>query len=332
MEIVHEPAVRGRLNALVQMFENQSKSEEPTSTAPAARQKKLPSSKLQPARVCEPSHAAEADGEKRHVDTSCSVNSLIKTFNSREGTGSSLAAAKRCSLSGEQRRRSGVLQHLAPESIERHPEVKALLDDVFGRIEQRFIRMRSFDSRCSSERDLIDDAGSSMTDTTDIDSCLSAAETHSSSGSKIGAIWNQDAIQHLDGCSRTDAAGSDVHHICTKKLRDYMDVLSARMACSRDAKPSATDESAAVFSDAVKLAMSKLNGDATRDASMADKSVDVSVRTCKALIEMTVFRGEALKPTINVVNRAPCVMEHDDLSDVDARVLFAADRLCTTSP
>ena len=337
MEIVHEPAVRGRLNALVQMFENQSKSEDKSSAAPAARQKMLPSSKLQPAltRACEPSQADETVGEKRHVDTSFSVDSLIKTFNSRRGMETSLSVAKRCPLSGE-RRRSGVPLHLVPETIERHPEVKALLDDVFGRIERLFGRTRSFDSRCSSERDLIDDAGSSVTDTTDIDSCLSAAETHSSSensGSRIGAIWHQDSFQYLDGCPKTDAIGSGVHHVCTKKLRDYMDVLRARMAAgSHDAKAPAADDSGLVFSDAVKLAMSKLSDDGIKDAAVADKSVDVSVRSCKALIEMTVFSGEALKPTINVVNRAPCAAALDDLSDVDADVLFAADSLCPASP
>lgn len=303
MEIEHEPSIRGRLNQLVQMFEKKSKQEEMCHPAPI-RFRKTPSARFQQAIR---QQSVQEPCERRMDPSNFSVKSIIKTFNVVPESGQ----PHRRSSSNADIRRKALLAHGSLL-----PEVKTLVNEIFDRIVDSHKRSLSMSSRCSSDRDLSDE--SFIVDTTDTESCISVTEAVAflPISGKIGALWTSESLSELQ---KTD---SDVKQLCTKKLSQYVESLGLSLTNSE--KKTTPEQRAADLKATIQRVMSQVEEDDVTSA-VTERKEEFSVRTFRALIEMTVLVGESPKPTINAINRTPSGIKTDD----DSSVIFSTDDLLT---
>jgi len=229
--------------------------------------------------------------------TTRSVNHLLETFNVRHEE------------PGHTRRRYSIAEPRRWPK-ERIPEVAALVDDVFTRV-GHLRRPLSIDSRCGSEKEFVDDNRSVLTDTTDAESSISGAEAvfiAGGQGGKIGAMWTQEYLP----CQESFTRQSEVRQLCTKKLSHYLERLNLHR--SWEGRKSKDNQE---WTESLQSVLSEI--DEMEDTEMVPQILDVSVKTCRALIEMTVHKGECFKPTLNGINRPPT----HPLSE-DGKVVFAS--------
>jgi len=270
---------RGRLNLLVQLFENQTKAEENLTSPGGCRTLDNPKLSLSlRERVSQETMEPFVD------DSICSVDQLIKTFDVRQKTGDAFCLSRK-----SQGGNVGQWQRCSPR---RYPEVHAMIEEIFNRIEAHSRRSVSLKSCRMLNPDL-------EPISTDMVSCSPTVKTVSEDA-EIGAIWSQDSLPS------TESEDDFVHHLCSEKLSQYIDFFGTHLAASEGRCRSPAGSAALITQ-----VMTQMHQEAT-NKEVPEPLMGVSVRACRALIEMLVYTEQTPNPTVNVANRPPCAVTTDE--------------------
>lgn len=171
------------------------------------------------------------------------------------------------------------------------PEVERLVNEVFEEITESFGIDNDAQECCFL--DLME--GGLRTDLSD-EVCSPSVESSTSSDSnteQISALWTQEAI-------------------ATKNPNPIED-LSLLLEQYEDQETNSNDDPESIQETVDKIFTS------FQQTETFPRSVDTSVRSYKALIEMTVLKEAIFKPTVSTVNRVPCLPVAEDLElDVNA--------------
>lgn len=291
---------RGRLNLLVQLFENQSKAEEKLNSPGSCRT--LDNSKLS---LSLRERVSQETMEPFVDDSICSVGQLIKTFDIRQKTGVSFCPFRKC-------RR----QKCSPQ---RYPEVHAMIEEIFNRIEEQSRRSMNFKSCCTLSLNLEPSFAISAEMVSCSPNVQSKGETASEDG-EIGAIWTQDSLPSTESDLDDGCCSTDVHQLCSEKLSQYIDFFGTHLAASEALSSRCRSPAgSAGLKETITQVMTQMHQEVT------NKDVPepgVSVRSCRALIEMLVYTEQTPNPTVNIANRPPCALATDE-----ADLIFSTDDL-----
>lgn len=294
-----EPSVRGRLNLLVQMFENRSKAEE-DSCPESDGCRRLPSSRSRLSLSLRERVIQENSDPFAKTPLS-SVDKLIKAFDVQPDAQSPRCFCRKCQGGANVCQRNA---DLPGQHCQGFPEVHALVMEIFDRIQQRHREPASSDLECR----LMDSKAEALS-TSEV-----SAEPRGD-GEKIGAMWTHYSSPFLRCQSETRCFGIQM---CTEQLSQYINLFGSQLTSAeifrQDGSP--TD----VHKDAIKRVMNQISHDtATREDQ--DYFVGISVRVCRALIEMMICVEEDPPLTVNMTNRAP-----RPLAD-EGDIIFSTDDL-----
>lgn len=299
---------RGRLNLLVQLFENQSKAEETSSTSPNGC-RTLHHSKLS---LSLRERVSQETSEPFMDAPICSVDQLIKTFNARRHAEESDCPHRKCQGGSNETSQ----WRCSPRGF---PEVHAMIEEIFDRIEQLHQRSASLKSCCSLDPDV----ELSLTIPTGMMPCTPPSKTQVETPGRdgeIGAIWTQDSLTSMESGPDDSGCGTDVDRFCSEKLSQYTDFFGSCLASSDGFSPRGT--SPRVGGGALKETIKQVMTQMQQEVTNKDVPVGVSVKACRALIEMMVSVEEIPSPTVNIANRPPCPVATDD-----ADLIFSTDDL-----
>jgi len=169
-------------------------------------------------------------------------------------------------------------------TINSHPEVERLVHEVFEEI------TKNFDIDDDAQECYFSDVieGDERADLSD-EVCSPSVESSTSSDSsteQISALWTQEAI--------------------SRKNANPIEDLSLLLEQYEDQETKSSDPSS------IQATVDKIFT-SFQQTETFPRSVDTSVRSYKALIEMTVLKEAIFKPTVSTVNRVPCLPVVEDL-------------------
>jgi len=291
MEVVRKVRRKSRLNSLVELFEKGANSDSVKDTSFIVSSNvpgKLCNSKLQT--LTKPTTEEDcAQNSRNHSMTSSSaVRGLITSFESRKTPPDSEAALSR-------RLNGNFSLSARTYPVQKYPEVTRLVQEIFSRILARLQDERTISSSFS-EPDLTPCSSLVMTESSEGGSpaCVESYTWSETSPGKIGALWTREALDSpdLSPFRRTFNISSTISELCSK-FPSHMKNQHIRSDSAR--------------SCSIQKIVESILADFQRQEEVASGSVEISVKTYKALIEMTVLTEEVFHPTANPVNRAPFI-------------------------
>eukprot|EP00210_Caulerpa_lentillifera_P008874 g8466.t1 len=305
-----------RLNSLVELFEKRAMNESSKDTSSLQVSSmnlpgKLSTSKLRTlANHLSTDEECSQHSRTNSAMTSSSVNRLITSFESRKRTLESQNV-----LSRKQMSIAGTLT--TTQVSEKYPEVAKMVQEVFNGIQEKLNEEVGTLDASFSDQDFTDSTSSVIrTVEDDEENCVSCTELDpwsDSSLGKIGALWTEEmhdtggaAVTNLNQYRSFAIRSSVNRQFCTKisgqVLKQYTETEKLQQTSNSIKKT-------------VDLLFANLRPEEQSDVGL----VDSSVKTYRALIEMTVLKEELFSPTVNAVNRFPCVPLLEDL-EVDVPV------------
>eukprot|EP00210_Caulerpa_lentillifera_P006736 g6438.t1 len=297
---------RSRLNLLVELFEKGAKTDSlsvPSMSIASNRPGKLSTSKLQTLTAVTSKRAlvddvssqepqSKSSSSSSSVTTCSSVNQLITSFESRKKVlESRVISSKKAAITSPR------------GSTMKYPEVTRLVREIFNAIMERFHDDHDIAESCPSEHNVTEKEETEYSEEDcsprEEEEAFTWTESTISRG-KIGALWTQDALDSISFNNefKTPEVNSNFTEFCTKQLSHLIEQYSgdndkATQYCS--------------VQERVQKILSSFQQQQQQEEETFTRSADISVRTYKALIEMTVLKEESFEPTVSTVNRVPCV-------------------------
>lgn len=307
MEVVRKGRRKSRLNSLVELFEKGAKSDsvkDTSSNVSLNTPGKLCNSKLQPLTKRKTEEDCAQNSKDPSTTSSSAVRGLITTFESRKTPPDSEALLSR--------RLNGNLSFsVRTYPVQNYPEVTRLVQEVFTRILERFQEKRPISSSFS-EPDLTLCPSLAMTESSEGGSppCVESYTWSETSPGKIGALWTHEALDSTDlsPFRRTFNISSTISEICSKFPSHIKKTQHIR--------------SDSAGSCSIKKTVELILANFQQEEDVSSGSVENSVKTYKALIEMTVLKEEVFHPTVNPVNRVPFIplMEDQEVTILKPRL------------